>query len=46
MIITFEKNDEGTRQFAILISQLVKEGVVFEINNTKPVYEVRLTGGY
>jgi hypothetical protein len=44
MIQTFEKTE--TKEFAIFISNLIKECVVFEIINDQHQYIVKLTGGF
>lgn len=44
MIQTFEKTQ--TKEYAIFISNLIKEGVTFEIINDQHQYMVKLTGGF
>jgi len=45
-MVEFEKNTEGTKQFATFLAQLVKEGVTYEVDNSKDKYSVTLTGGF
>lgn len=45
-MIIFLNNDEDTRRCAIFISQLIREGVTFEIKRDKISTEITLTGGF
>ena len=46
MNIVFMKNDEEIKQLAIFVSQLIREGVTFLVENNASNYLVRLTGGF
>ncbi len=46
MTIEFEKNTEGTKNFATFLAQLVKESVTFKVENNRDKYVVELTGGF
>jgi hypothetical protein len=44
--VTFQRNDEGVKQLAIFIAQLVKEGVTYHVSENNNNVEVHLTGGF
>ncbi len=46
MTVSFKKNEEGIRNMAIYVAQLVKEAVGFVIRQDSVGYEVELTGGF
>jgi hypothetical protein len=46
MILEFKKNEDGYRNLATYVSQLVKEGVTFDMRDLADRVTVTLTGGY
>jgi hypothetical protein len=44
--VTFQRDDDGMKQLAIFVAQLVKEGVTYSIINEPNYVAVDLTGGY
>lgn len=44
--ITFKNDEDGIKLFATFISQIIREGVTYEIHNLETETHVVLTGGY
>ena len=44
--VTFRRDEDGAKQLATFLAQLVKEGVTYSIKNAENYVEVTLTGGY
>jgi len=44
MKVEFMKNEQGVKLLAIYLSQLTREGVVYQVDNKTTSYEVIITG--
>lgn len=44
--VTFRRDDEGMKNLATFLAQIIKEGLTYQIDNAENFVEVTLTGGY
>jgi phosphopantetheine adenylyltransferase len=44
--INFRRDEEGMKNLAIFLAQIIREGLTYKINNAELFVEIELTGGY
>jgi len=44
--ISFKKDEENTKMFAIFLAQIIREGLSFNLRADDIAWEIELTGGF
>lgn len=44
--ISFKKDEENTKMFAIFLAQIIREGLHYHLRQDDIAWEIELTGGF